>query len=423
MFPRAHQAKGSTWIFFIRAAPNIPSVIPGCTGSLGASRASSSWSTQLPPGTHSWNCGTQHLSRSGGTAGRSEHHTGGKGWVPGGKAHQVIRTQQSLHRKVLIAGPPENFLCGHRQAMGCSLSQFSPRRSGQNKTLCHGVTQWLFNICKCSNSLQQTKQGRQSAAGGVAVTGSRQAGMSLGQPSERWAHTGLFKCKSRALWKDSAPNHASRHSPGFHLPLNPSTAAPCACAKEHGRTLLLEKDSNKSFQTALERRGDTTGSKQPPGVTPLLPRRQLHKPGVGTAGNAAQERGSAGAREFLQLIPGRCFSNAPCKAGTLSFNSNTRYSQGTPSPRAAGTTNVRRDTFDGEVKLLLRSYTWTKYSLVDVQTHPSWWIPQLMDEKPPRQNINPCSVFAPAGPSPFAQGQRVKKCWRGWGTRSSSVAH
>lgn len=104
--------------------PVSPQLIPGYTG---AGRTSSTW---LPPGPHGWNCDTQLLSRSGDTTGRSEHHTGAKGCVPGGKAHQVIRTQQSLDRRVLTAGPPENFLCGHRQTMGCSLSQFTPRRSG-----------------------------------------------------------------------------------------------------------------------------------------------------------------------------------------------------------------------------------------------------------------------------------------------------
>lgn len=74
---------------------------------------------------------------------------------------------------------------------------------------------------------------------------------------------------------------------------------------------------------------------------------------MGTARNAAQEGGSAGASGFLQLIPGRCFSNALCKAETLSFNSNTHDPQGTLSPRVGGTTNVRRDKFDGEVKPLL----------------------------------------------------------------------
>lgn len=40
--------------------PMSPWLIPGCTGSLGAGRASSSWTTRLPPG---WNCGTQLSSR------------------------------------------------------------------------------------------------------------------------------------------------------------------------------------------------------------------------------------------------------------------------------------------------------------------------------------------------------------------------
>lgn len=64
--------------------PTSPQLIPGYMGSLGAGRASSSWTTQLPPG---WNCDTQLLSRSGDTTGKSEHHTGGKGCAPGGKAH------------------------------------------------------------------------------------------------------------------------------------------------------------------------------------------------------------------------------------------------------------------------------------------------------------------------------------------------
>lgn len=64
-----------------------PQLIPGYMGSLGAGRASSSSSrtTRLPP---DWNCDTQLLSSSGDTTGRSEHHTGGKGCVPGGKAHE-----------------------------------------------------------------------------------------------------------------------------------------------------------------------------------------------------------------------------------------------------------------------------------------------------------------------------------------------
>lgn len=101
-----------------RQLPKSPQLIPGYMGSLGAARASSSWTTQLPPG---WNCDIQLLSRSGDTPGRSEHHTGGKGCVPGGKAH---RDTADLDQRVLIAGPAESFLCGHRQAMGCSLSKF-----------------------------------------------------------------------------------------------------------------------------------------------------------------------------------------------------------------------------------------------------------------------------------------------------------
>lgn len=121
-----------------RQLPVSPQFIPGYMGSLGAGRTSSSWTTRLPPGPHSWNWDTQLLSRSGDTTGRSEHHTGGKGCVPGGKAHQVIGTQQSLDRRVLTAGPPENFLCGHRQAMGCSLSQFTPQGADKIKLFVTG---------------------------------------------------------------------------------------------------------------------------------------------------------------------------------------------------------------------------------------------------------------------------------------------
>lgn len=46
-------------------------------------------------------------------------------------------------------------------------------------------------------------------------------------------------------------------------------------------------------------------------------------------------------------------SPALCKAGALPFNSDTHHPQGIPSPRAGGTRNVTRGTFDGEVKPLL----------------------------------------------------------------------
>lgn len=74
------------------------------------------------------------------------------------------------------------------------------------------------------------------------------------------------------------------------------------CAKAHARLASpLKKESNKSFQTALERRGDATGSKQPPEVTPLWLQRQLHKlhAGVGTDGNAARQKEKALASRFL----------------------------------------------------------------------------------------------------------------------------
>lgn len=187
------------------------------------------------------------------------------------------------------------------------------------------------------------------------------------------------------------------------MPLNPSAAAPRACAKVHGRPLLLKKDSNKSFQTALERRGDTSGSKQPPGVTPLLPHRQLHKLGVGTARNAAQEGGSAGASGFLQLIPGRCFSNALCKAETLSFNSNTHDPQGTLSPRVGGTTNVRRDKFDGEVKPPLHERA-EELHLNKIQPggcSDTSQDPATRDEKPPDRTLIPPVCLFLLGPAPL----------------------
>lgn len=105
--------------------PMSPQLIPGCSGSLGAAG-------HPPHGPHGF---LQALTAGivapafiqvwGCNRGVRTSH-GGEGCVPGGKAHQVIRTQQSLDHRVLTA----NFLCGHRQAMGCSLSQFTSRRSG-----------------------------------------------------------------------------------------------------------------------------------------------------------------------------------------------------------------------------------------------------------------------------------------------------
>lgn len=105
--------------------PMSPQLIPGCSGSLGAAG-------HPPHGPHGflWALTAGIVAPAfiqvwGCNRGVRTSH-GGEGCVPGGKAHQVIRTQQSLDHRVLTA----NFLCGHRQAMGCSLSQFTSRRSG-----------------------------------------------------------------------------------------------------------------------------------------------------------------------------------------------------------------------------------------------------------------------------------------------------
>lgn len=130
---------------------------------------------------------------------------------------------------------------------------------------------------------------------------------------------------------------------------------------------------------------------------------------MGTARNAAQE-GEALGQRVLQLIPGRCFSCSVQGRGTLSSDSNTPYSlQGILSPRVGGTTNVTRDAFDGEVKPLLYERAELHLNKIQPGGCPDTPLdPSAEESEAPRQNINTCRVFVPAGPSSFAQGQCVR---------------
>lgn len=122
----------------------------------------------------------------------------------------------------------------------------------------------------------------------------------------------------------------------------------------HAWPLLLKRESNKSFQTALERRGDTTRSKQPPEVTPLLLQRHLQKlrAGAGTTGMRHDRRRKLTCQQvpFSRLQAG---SSPPRSEVTgLPFESNANYQPATLLPRS-DTTNVRKATFHREVKYSL----------------------------------------------------------------------
>lgn len=148
-----------------------------------------------------------------------------------------------------------------------------------------------------SNSLRQTKKERQSAAGGIAVTAVLTMCDVTGAANLNAEHTEVSL--------NAKAKHCERT---VFLIMPPVTALASICPeipvrqhrvrvrkRTHAWPLLLKKESNKSFQTALEMRGDTTRSKQPPKVTPLLLQRELRKlrAGVGTDRNAAQQNEKA----------------------------------------------------------------------------------------------------------------------------------
>lgn len=166
--------------------------------------------------------------------------------------------------------------------------------------------------------------------------------------------------------------------------------------------LLLKKESNKSFQTALERRGGTTRSKQPPEVTPVLPQRQLHKlcAGVGADRNAARQNGKLRPAGWVQLLTGRYFCTlAPrplpeqqhCQPATL---------RGEVPPQA------QEGTFHRGMKYSL-CCTWDVGS--DTQHSTACWVFRHVRSalswacwEAPRQKRNTYSMFIPAWPSSFA---------------------
>lgn len=190
------------------AAPNVPTVNPrlhGIPGSCQDILLMDHMASSRPSQLELWHPAFMQVCRYNREV-RTSH------WRQRLRARRKSSSgHQSLDRGVLTAGPPENFLCGHRQAMGCSLSQFTPGGADKIKLFVTGS----HNGCLTYVNVPTVEE---SAAGGVAVSGSCQAGMSLGQPSERWAHPGLFKCKSRTLWKDCVPNHAPVTAPASICP-------------------------------------------------------------------------------------------------------------------------------------------------------------------------------------------------------------
>lgn len=130
-----------------------------------------------------------------------------------------------------------------------------------------------------SNSLRQTKQERQSTAGGTTVAAGLAVCDVTGAADLNAEHTeaplnAKAKCCERTVFLITPPAtaQASMHP---SIPEQQHRVHVPKC--RHAWPLLLRSESNESSQTALERRGDTTTSNQAPEVTPLLLQGQLHE--------------------------------------------------------------------------------------------------------------------------------------------------
>lgn len=198
------------------------------------------------------------------------------------------------------------------------------------------MKRWL-NICKLrGGSWTNDVVNAECVAAGTTITGALDSRTCQRDcEAERWGprswmmRTQKFSKQKRGSERVGRLAPTPLRSPSFLQPISPQSCInTCVYVYVHAWPLLLKRKSNKSFQTALEKRGDITRSKRLPEVTPFLLHRQLHKlcAEAGADRNAGWQNGKALLpTASFQLISGQSFCKLTATMGLAFKKRSNKY--------------------------------------------------------------------------------------------------